>query len=338
MRIFMVLFVTCLIGLVAFQLNSSAIGAFHPGQPDMPALRKMDYFPSLIHTRAKMATALKHERFNYGLFGNSRSLMVGRQLLDLPAEQYFNFSLSGQSFRNSVMLLNWLSKVGKLPKMAIISVDHFGLELFGNGTVPSPSLRLRSLIRDLESIHDFGGSWRTYIRTSWRFIWSFWQDLKMLFSAEALFRSAELLFSTGSDRTTSNYRDDGSRKQTRRLEGPTLPVSALQPSRRQIDPALMQVDLRNLRDLQEHHDVKLFIYESPLHPNVRYNNSQHQKIRKLFLRTCTQFDLECIPAPSLNAFKTNEKWSDWTHAPETLLATWLKTKVIGRTIDKDPSR
>jgi hypothetical protein len=336
-RIFIVLFVTSLIGLVSFQLNSSAVSAFHPGQSDVPALRKMDYFPSLIHTRAKMATALEHERFTYGLFGNSRSLMVGRELLELPVEQYFNFSLAGQSFRNSVMLLNWLSEAGKLPKTAIISVDHFSLELFGNGTIPSFSLRLRSVIRDLESIHDFGGSWRTYIRTSWRFVWSFWQDLKMLLSAEALFQAVELLFSVDSDHLLPNYRDDGSRKQTRRLDGPVLPVSTLQPSRRQIEPALMQVDLRSLRDLQERYDVKLFIYESPIHPNVRYNNSQHQKIRELFLRSCIQFDLQCFSAPSLNELDGNEKWSDWTHAPEAFLSAWLRTNVIDRITDRDLS-
>jgi hypothetical protein len=323
---------------VSFQLNSSVIDAFRPGQPNVPALRRIERFSSLIHSRAKMATALRHERFTYGLFGNSRSLMVGRELLDLPVEQYFNFSIAGQSFRNSAMLLEWLSEADKLPKTAIISVDHFGLELFGNGTIPSLSLRLRSLIRDLKSIHEFGGPWRSYIRAPWRFVWSFWQDVKMSFSAEALFHSAELLLGIDSDQSSPSYRNDGSRKQSRQPEEPLLPSGEWQPNERQIDPALMQADLRALHDLQERHNINLFIYESPIHPKVRLTNSRHYEIRKLFLRTCTQFDLECISAPSLDEFKTNEEWSDWTHAPETLLATWLKTKVIGRTIDKDPSR
>ena len=160
----------------------------------------------------------------------------------------------------------------------------------------------------------------------------------MSFSAEALFHSAELLLGIDSDKSTPSYRNDGSRKQTRQPEGSVLPSGEWQPNERQIDPVLMQVDLRALHDLQERHNINLFIYESPLHPKARLTNSRHHEIRKLFLRTCTQFDLECISAPSLNEFKTNEKWSDWTHAPETLLATWLKTKVIDRMTDRGSSR
>lgn len=338
MRIFIVLFAASLIGLVSFQLNSSAIDAFHPGQPNVPALRKMDRFPSLIHSRAKMATALGHERFTYGLFGNSRSLMVGRELLDLPVEQYFNFSLSGQSFRNSVMLLEWLAEAGKLPKTAIISIDHFGLEFSGNGTIPSLYVRLRSFVRDLESIHNFDGSGRSYVRATWRVVWSLWQDVKMSFSATSLFHATELLLGTNQKKLQWDYRDDGSRKQTPRPKGLVLPTGTWQSGGRQIDVALMQVDLRTLRDLQEHHDVTILIYETPLHPKVRIADSRHHEIRKLFLNTCTQFDLECISSPSLRRPDANDTWSDWTHAPEILLAAWLKAEVIGRTIDRDPSR
>ena len=45
------------------------------------------------------------------------------------------------------MLLELLAEAGKLPKTAIISVDHFGLEFPGNGTIRSFFLRLLSLVR-----------------------------------------------------------------------------------------------------------------------------------------------------------------------------------------------
>ncbi|MGB0553279.1 MAG: hypothetical protein ACPGQV_12025 [Alphaproteobacteria bacterium] len=171
MRIF--LFAAGLNGLVSFQLNSPAIDGFQPRTLDSGASSKMDNLPSLIHARAKMATALENDRFNYALFGNSRSLMIGDELLGLPAGQYFNFSIAGQSFRNSVMPLEWLSENDRLPNTAIISIDHLGLELFGNGAVPTLYLRLRSLIRDLESIYDLNGPWRSNVRAPKRFVWSF---------------------------------------------------------------------------------------------------------------------------------------------------------------------
>jgi hypothetical protein len=337
-RVFTFIFATALIALLSFQLNSPAVVAFQPGRTDTPALLKMDRFPSLIHARAKMVTALGNARFTYGLFGNSRSLMVGRGLLDLPVEQYFNFSLSGQSFRNSVMLLEWLDEVGKLPEFAIISVDHFGLEFFGNGTIPSLSVRFRSLARDLQSIHNFNGSERSYVRATWRFAWSLWQDVKMTFSATSLFHATELLLGIRHKQLTLGYRSDGSRKQTHRTKGHVLPTHAWQPGRRQIDLALMQIDLRTLRDLQERRNVTILIYESPIHPKLQIADSRHHKIRKLFFKTCLQFDLECISTPSLGPLDPNDTWSDWTHAPESLLAAWLKTNVLDRTINRDTSR
>ncbi len=338
MRIFTLLFAATLIGLVSFQLNSPAVDAFQLKRSDSRALSKMDFLPSLIHARAKMATALRNERFNYALFGNSRSLMIGHELLNLPAGQYFNFSLSGQSFRNSVMLLEWLADAGKLPKTAIISIDHFGLEFFGNGTIPSLYVRLRSLVRDIGSLHYFDESGRSYVRATWRFLWSLWQDVKMSFSATSLFHATELLLGINQEKLSWDYRDDGSRKQTPRPKGLILPIGTWQSAGRQIDVALMQVDLRTLRDLQEHHDVTILIYETPLHPKVGIADSRHHAIRKLFLNTCTQFELECISSPSLRQPNTNDTWLDWTHAPEILLADWLKAEVIGRTFDKDPSR
>tara|TARA_E500000331_G_scaffold165145_1_gene160003 strand:- start:43 stop:525 length:483 start_codon:yes stop_codon:yes gene_type:complete len=160
----------------------------------------------------------------------------------------------------------------------------------------------------------------------------------MTFSATSLFHATELLLGIHHKQLTLGYRSDGSRKQTHRTKGHVLPTHAWQPGRRQIDLALMQIDLRTLRDLQERRNVTILIYESPIHPKLQIADSRHHKIRKLFFKTCLQFDLECISTPSLGPLDPNDTWSDWTHAPESLLAAWLKTNVLDRTINRDTSR
>ncbi|MGB0553278.1 MAG: hypothetical protein ACPGQV_12020 [Alphaproteobacteria bacterium] len=133
------------------------------------------------------------------------------------------------------------------------------------------------------------------------------QDLKISFAAETLLHSAKLLFGMASDQSTPSYRNDARQKQTQQPDGPVVPIGAWQSTKCQIDPVLMQVDLRALRDLKERHEIDLFIYESPLHSIVRFTNSIHNKIRRIFLKTCIQFDLQCISELSSNDFEANEK-------------------------------
>mgnify|MGYP003627109208 CR=1 FL=1 len=282
MKLFFLVLSVLVLCLSYLQMNSPLTEAFRSGGDGAKFLGSMDRMPSLIMSRAKMNAALQHPSFTFAIFGNSRSLMIGAKALGVPAGTYFNYSLSGQSFRNSVMMVEWLADQAKLPKIAIISIDNFSLELYGNGTIPSYSIRARSLYNDIALLNEADAPAKQQLKTVWRTLWSAWQDVKMLFSGKALHDAfmAALGFDLAAQEGGGAYRMDGSRVQATHANPELSPARSVSPVARQIIPELLVADLRKLSDLQATYKVKLVIFESPLYPSVVSGNENAVALRQ----------------------------------------------------------
>ena len=99
----------------------------------------------------KLNHAYIRKNFDIGIFGNSRSININAKSLDLNNQSFFNFSIPGQSFRNSIGMIKELSNKNKLPQKIIISFDFFELGLPGGNKICSNSFidRFSDIVRDL---------------------------------------------------------------------------------------------------------------------------------------------------------------------------------------------
>ena len=85
--------------------------------------------------KIKLNHAYTSQTYDVAIFGNSRSLNISKVDIDLGNQSFFNFSIPGQSFRNSIAIITELSKQKKLPKKIIISYDFFELGLPGHNQI-----------------------------------------------------------------------------------------------------------------------------------------------------------------------------------------------------------
>ena len=333
MKLFLTSFCAVILLLVALQLNSPISNVYFIGSRNQTLLDEQGQMPSLIQTHSKMKGAENFPRYKYAIFGNSRSLMIGRNSLGLSENQYFNFSIPGQSLRNSVMFLEWLAMKGKLPAEAVISVDNFALQLYGNGTILDPVIRLNSLFGDLSVLWGLGVPWMTQLRTVWRFIWSIWQDLKMLFSADSLFKSLKSALGIKGTSSIKYFRPDGSRMYgTNTLNIGSQKTAGIYETS-QIIPELLIADLHKLQFLSTSHNVNISLYETPLHPKLELEleNDLENKLRKIFINECNLRGLTCFSSKSIRKSGEFASWFDWTHPSEEAIGGWVSRNIIKAT-------
>ncbi|HWV55305.1 hypothetical protein [Pseudorhodoplanes sp.] len=121
--------------LIAFCLGALAatIGAvaavFHAPAHDFSSQgTKSAYLDALsADALTQLKLGVRHT-FDIGLFGNSRSIMVGSQELDTPCS-FFNYSIPGTTFRTSVALLEALAAQNRAPNLAVISLDNLEIQM-----------------------------------------------------------------------------------------------------------------------------------------------------------------------------------------------------------------
>ncbi len=269
--------------------------------------------------------------YDIGLFGNSRILSVGREQLALSACTAFNFALSGHSFRGSVQLLERLAREKALPRLAVISIDNFELQMYNNPLWPGWRERWSLLTNDLAVV--FGtadATLRDKARVLWRYIWT----EKILFQKQfefAFFRRA-ILDTFGlnddpfpaADSGSTGYRPDGSSYSPLRKTGE---VAKLPPTTPQIINVILRSDLERLFRMARRNDLKLLIYESPLNPISaaifkRTPSPFAESNRKTFMSACADFGVTCLAAPN-EIFNGNAPWGDASHPPPNVLGKWI---------------
>ncbi|CCQ75469.1 hypothetical protein [Magnetospira sp. QH-2] len=331
-RVLLFLMVTAvLLGTIHFL--EDVIPETNPFSEDRPAIpHTVDGYGEHQMARMKIRQAVRRDTpYDVGLFGNSRILSVERQSLGQESCSLFNFALSGQSFRSTVDLLRELASVNRLPRVVIISLDHFELQLYNNTEWTGWRRRMATLKADLAAVaREPSGDLREAMRILWRHAWT--ESLLFRRQFEALFvrRSLLNIFGPTADQMPvalkgqGGYRPDGSH------QPPTAPVTNLPPLTRhtpQIIDTILRRDLHRLKKLERRHGLRILIYESPLHPASRAVFDHQPSVfavnnRKTFLETCANLNLACFSAESV-LLPPVTGWTDASHPPAAALGQWI---------------
>jgi len=287
---------------------------------------------------AKMAHARYNDRYDIGIFGNSRSLMLTAENIAAGDRTFFNFSIGGQSLRTSILLLEELAAIGKAPETALISFDNAELEYYQNPDTRGLWPRLAIAWRDIRKIYaSEAPPLRQWLKMAWRHIYAAYKGGERYLDIEQFlvginwrFNSATLQNAWHAElliNSNQGYRQDGSvhQKITERVSKfslmPRQPPSIL--------PWYLADDLRRLAALRQN-GIRVIVYESLLEPrNAKYfatEPSAHATIvRKTFIRNCRLLNLECYPATNPTRYSKPSNWVDITHAPATFLGSYIRS-------------
>jgi hypothetical protein len=299
----------------------------------------LDEFSSPTFAKMKVHHGLTQKRFDIGLFGNSRSLDVGSRHLKLGECSYFNFSLSGESLRASATLLEQLAAKGKAPKIALVSIDNFELQLYSNPFFPDINERWHQGIADIRfGVLQSNISLSELVKIVWRHAYTEWRIFKLSFN---IARKRNIILDTiGAERPPfkltrelgKGYRGDGSRTQAV-SNVPALSRPKFIPGSRQVLSGYLGYDLNRLKLLNDQ-GVTVIVYESPLDPintRIRLINPSPQaaESRKDYFRFCNALGLNCHSALGKLAVD-NTPWRDSNHAPAEVLGKYLSGLLGGR--------
>lgn len=273
------------------------------------------------------ALKLKHAEdeppYGVGLFGNSRIMMVGAAELGLGNRRVFNFAIGGQSVRQSIRLLDELRARGKLPAIAIVSMDNVELGLPGGlGVSPGPPWRW------LDEATDAWIAWkREGLRSAVVQLINAGaaegQQAAITFNHFFLLTKLRALTGSAGPGRPTNFRLDGSQRQTSYANR-----AAIEPLPQRADTyPQLESDFARLAAIRDT-GIRVVVYESPVAPSLGGTTDldlsvNARTVRRRFHETCARFQLECYRPPALTA----QEWFDRDHAPALLLAAWLRQLV-----------
>jgi hypothetical protein len=272
----------------------------------------------------KLAHAQKAERYQVGLFGNSRALMVDSASLGRP-ESFFNFAITGVTFATILAMLERLEAMGKLPAVALISFDH---PLIAHPPYPAPDTSLlrrwrRYLLDFAWAVRSDDVDWRTIQANLAEQAGAEWSRLRGIFSFEQLRLVMAYRFPTRIPVIeVAPYRQDGSRPE-QLPEGGSRTDMALRAS-----PYLMALELhmQHLAQIAERNRMRVVLYRSPVHPAVLASapaNAAAQALEMQFRTACQRLVLDCRGVPDMGNPAEPPYWPDGNHAPAARLGAYL---------------
>jgi hypothetical protein len=313
--------------IVAIMLTSSAVP---PGDPFGANANSrnpvsLDAYPMPVFAELKSEHAKARPQVDIGLFGNSRSLDVGLQHLSSKACSFFNYSIPGESIRGSISYLERLAADDAAPVTAVISLDNFEIQFYGNPEaepfLPRVTRALKDVFHgltqpDVRSVNALRMAWR-HLRTEGLL---FRNKFKPLYFSAGL-RSLHA-WATGAvvyaESLTSGYRRDGSRRTPALTSHAASPAGAPLSKSLQIFPGYFAYDLKRLKKI-ENGGVRVIVYETAIAPAaadifMSKASPQAKRSRDEFVKTCRELGLSCRVAPK--RLPGGERpWSDRTHAP-----------------------
>lgn len=296
----------------------------------------LDDFPTHAVTALKIAHAGSSPPYDIGLFGNSRSLMLGRA--DMRTDtgcSFFNFSIGGESIRNSVALLEILARMGNAPRIAVVSLDHLELQMAANPHSLPFAESARLLAADLGLVAaDPELAWREAAQVVWRILHTAWAQIRIAFTSDLIVRSV-LRFLSG-DRAAAGppltpdapgYLADGSQTQpsAAALAPPPRFVPASRPG---IIVPVLRSDLARLAALKENGVRHIVVYESPLDEPFAAQYARNPsgfaaRQRSAFLDICAGLGLHCLAAPDRLPGPARS-WPEPSHPPADALGAYLR--------------
>lgn len=286
--------------------------------------------PQLRWTLAAMPgdeiMTLKHRhaaaspRYDIGLFGNSRIMMIGADELRLPGKRIFNFAIGGSSIRQSIRLLEQLQASGRAPATAVISMDNVELGLPSiSGGLPGLPHRWWTALNDAHIAWGHGGARGAAVDTI-NFIASEGRAFAIGFNHT--FVLAKLRALRHADGPRTGFRSDGSLQET----APQSPSIDPMPKRADTYPQI-EADFARLARIREA-GTRIIVYESPIAPALGTSADEElspnaRQVRQRFRSACDRFALACFGPPQLG----DRPWFNRDHAPAQSLADWLRDRI-----------
>jgi hypothetical protein len=339
-KFFLLFSALLLFGVIAIQRPLPKTDLFSMPAPGS-SLAPTDLLASEIFA-AKLAHAKKVAKYDIGLFGNSRTLMVSASDLRIPNFRFFNFSVPGQSIRSSIELLELLAKADKAPKLILIGLDNMELEFYGNPEIRRPIRQIRLAMNDLVS----GASTlnlKDRIRMTWRHLYTvgyigILRYLSYRSVNDGLEWQYHESFGIGGWRWLGRnrgryYRSDGSRLQlitgAVRKTRHRLPIVA--PS---IIGGYLAHDLKRLAQLKSSGRTRIIVFEGPLAPRLirprGKSSPRANALRQQFRQSCKIHMLVCMTPPYDNPELLKSGWRDASHPPAKVLGSFLRIAIQKR--------
>jgi len=292
---------------------------------DSVQLERMTLLPNEDIAAIKMAHAAQCLVYDVGLFGNSRSVQVGKSDISLGNSTFFNFSVPGTSIRQSVVLLEELAEMGKVPRTVLISFDNAETQYFGNPCFPRfrPVQGISDIIHGVTDPHT---SLKDLLIMGWRYIRDSYHMFKSSFSFEQMKARIGFCFPGAAPMplgSRSTFKRDGSRPD-RSDASVQREQTGLQSGR--VLLGYLRHDLERIALIKKNCN-QIIIYESPLEfkTALRYwghPSSYAKRTRDLLRETCGRLGLECYCYGEPARIKTGA-WVDATHAPPDFLGRYI---------------
>lgn len=308
--------ILAVLGQLAMTHWMRALPVFGPDR-DPRWVEAFDQLAIADAVQVKYAHALQAPRYQYGLFGNSRSVSVPTRYLDLPPGSFFNFSQGGTSFRQSVALLQALHDAGKAPSVAVISMDNHDNGFFAHVEWPSfwsaPGYHLATIREALEQGAPASLAAKMAVETAILAL----RRITMEFNIERLIarlrfltaRMPPIYLADGARAHAGGARDPGP-SDTRELQrgAPVWPNMAM----------ALETDIVRLGKLNAS-GIRVVVYESPIVPHLlplteKLRDPATAALRARLQAACERSGITCLPAPVLKDAPL-EDWVDCCHPP-----------------------
>lgn len=322
LRIFFILLSIGLLSIILLQ--RAAMWVPDPfTSSDERLLRALAALPGPDVAELKLAHAALSPRYDYAIFGNSRSIEVSAH--HMPRD-FFNFSVAGSSFRTSVSMLERLAEMGKAPQTSILQFDHPAVMHEPSGPwARNLSDRWRINVADSISTLDDGFS-KDFLVLARMFVGEEWERFSSLFSLSRLRVRLHMLWPRAVPwvGTVRAFVTDGSRVPIMAHAPPPIPKH---PSQQKLEVPALNRHMARLFRVSEKHGVRIIVYESPLYHDLQehgslWSSEEVERRRRSFVDACVRLNIDC--RSSINLPQTASIWEAWEHPPGEALGVWLR--------------
>ena len=289
---------------------------------------------SIINAKLSHGAGL-NKAYEIAMFGNSRSIMVGAQHINaIQGRTFFNFSVGGTAFQQSVRSLEYLVSHGKAPRVAIISYDNAELQFVGVPYWPVAIFEVPRFIEDAAILlgEDYGTLHqrvKDLVKLAGYFFGQAWHHFELMWNFKSLLHRIDHFIAIwlGVDLGPFPNLRDGSRIQKPSNEQVNFEAFRPQTSMPRAENRFLLIGLRRLARLAKTHEIRIIIYESPLAPPLalKYSSKPTEpavETRRWIKRGCKNTILECYTAPIFK-IENSKHWPDCCHAPADKLGAFI---------------
>ena len=277
-------------------------------------------------SKIKLHNAENKEKFDIAIFGNSRSVNIGKSDLQIRDEEFFNFSIPGESFRNSVSMIEILFNKNKVPKTNIIAFDNFEIDLIG-GNVINPNLFFhRVKKKTIEFFYLINISYKEAFKNLHDYIIEEFRGLKYLFSITRNKIYVPLIFGYFYKDKVNLISENGKNIKTELLKKKKYKFDYIRNDKY----LLLEKDLNTLKRVKEKTGVNIIIYISPILPDFQINQKLSSKakfVKDRLFKICKKNKIRCIDSPMISN-KKKPFWDDSSHPPSQKIGSWISKEIL----------